>query len=98
MKELSIFGKRLRHFLSLRNVTQEELAEHLGISRQAVSLWCNGKGNPKMAKIEAICEYLNITKTQLLSDEDDDLAEKIRMLSEEDKKIIEGMIDRMMGK
>ena len=71
MGDNKIFGTNLRYYLQLRNITQKELAEHLGISKQAVSLWCSGSGNPRMSKIEDICSYLNITRAQLLLSKED---------------------------
>lgn len=40
------FGQRVRVLLATLNLTQDELAEQLGVSRQAVSLWIKGQSLP----------------------------------------------------
>ena len=95
-----IFSENLNHYMALRNVTQEELAEYLGISRQAVSLWCRGKGNPRMSKIESICQYLNINREDLLLEKNKnslpsgELERRFNNLSAYDQQTIIAMIER----
>ena len=36
-------GKNIKRFRSDKNITQEQLAERLHVTRQAVSNWENGK-------------------------------------------------------
>ena len=39
-----------------KNMSQEELAEKLNVSRQAVSKWESGSGYPETEKIISICK------------------------------------------
>lgn len=50
------------------NLSQEQLAELLGVSRQAVSKWESGSSYPDMEKIIAISKILNCTLEDLLDD------------------------------
>ena len=49
-----------------KNLTQEALAEKLGVSNKTVSKWENGKCMPDYAIVEALCSALDITVAELL--------------------------------
>ena len=49
-----------------KNMTQEALAEKLGVSNKTVSKWENGKNMPDYAVVEALCSALDITVAELL--------------------------------
>lgn len=58
-KLLSEFnGKKIQEARKIRNVTLEELAEHLGISHQAVSKYENNKATPNIETIAALSQIL----------------------------------------
>jgi len=57
----------LREYRRKKNVTQEQLAEHLGISSQAVSKWERGEGLPDIALLPAIALYFGVTIDDLLN-------------------------------
>ena len=57
-------------------MSQEETAERLSISRQALSRWENGTAQPAANNIVEICKLFGVTSVYLLNDEyksDDDL-------------------------
>lgn len=60
------FGDNLKQIRRERNVTQEQLAEILGVSRQAVSKWESGFGYPETEKLIDISQKLNISIDVLL--------------------------------
>lgn len=49
-----------------KNMTQEELANQLGVSRQTISKWELNQGNPELSKIKEICTLFNCTCDDLL--------------------------------
>ena len=49
-----------------RGMTQQELAEALGLSNRTISKWECGDGLPELANILPLCELLNITADELL--------------------------------
>ncbi len=53
-----------------KNLTQEQLAERLGVSNKTISKWENGKCIPDYSVIEKLCEELDITLAELLDGEE----------------------------
>ena len=49
-----------------KNLTQEQLAERLGVSNKTISKWENGKYMPDYSVIEALCQALSITLPELM--------------------------------
>ncbi len=47
-------------------MTQEFVAEHLGVSRQAVSKWENGTSDPSTSNLLALCKLYGISAEELL--------------------------------
>lgn len=51
-----------------RGLTQQEVAEELGVSRQAVSLWESGKAFPSMEKQIVLSRLYGVTLEELYQD------------------------------
>lgn len=64
----TIFSRNLRYYLELDGKTQADLCEFMKVSSATVSDWCNGKKMPRMDKIQTICNWLRIEKSDLLED------------------------------
>lgn len=60
------FGENLQKIRKLKNLSQEDLALELEVSRQAVSKWESGTGFPEAEKLIAISEILNCSLDDLL--------------------------------
>lgn len=59
------------HLLSLRkskNLSQEEVADKLNVSRQTISKWETNQSTPDFDKIIPICNLYNITTEELLTE------------------------------
>ncbi len=52
-----------------QNLTQEELAEKLGITAKAISKWENGRGLPDVSIMKELCDILNISLNELFAGE-----------------------------
>lgn len=60
-------GKNLQYLRTIHeNMTQEELAEKLNVSRQTISKWELNQGNPEVTKIEELCKLFNCSADNLL--------------------------------
>lgn len=53
-----------------RNLTQEQLAEKLGVSNKTISKWENGKCMPDYSIIQTLCDALGVTLPELMDGED----------------------------
>ena len=53
-----------------QNLTQEQLAETLGVSNKTISKWENGKCMPDYGIIQKLCEALGVTLPELMDGED----------------------------
>ena len=62
------FGDNLKEVRKQRKITQEDLAELLNVSRQAISKWESGNGYPETEKLIMISRELNISLDYLLND------------------------------
>ena len=63
------FAENLKKLRKDNNLSQEELAEILDVSRQAVSKWEQGAGYPEVEKLLLISNKLNISLDELMSNE-----------------------------
>ena len=63
------FGKNLQAIRKQNQLSQEGLAEMLGVSRQAVSKWELGEGYPEVDKLRILSKKLNISLDSLLGGE-----------------------------
>ena len=53
-----------------KNLTQEQLAEKIGVSNKTISKWENGKCMPDYSIIEQLCRELSVTISELMDGED----------------------------
>ncbi len=63
-------GSYIAHKRKEKNLTQEQLAEKLGVSNKTVSKWENGKCMPDYSVIEQLCTALSVTLPELMDGED----------------------------
>ena len=63
------FGENLQMLRRKNRLSQEGLAEMLGVSRQAVSKWELGEGYPEVEKLLILSKKLNVSLDSLLGTE-----------------------------
>ena len=60
------FSENLKKIRKEQNLSQEELADELGVSRQAISKWESSQAYPEMDKIIMLCDKFNLNIDDLL--------------------------------
>lgn len=68
----TIFSRNLSRLIdNTDDMTQEKLANLMGVSPSSVSGWCNGAKMPRMDKVEWIADYFKVSKSDLLEERHD---------------------------
>lgn len=57
--------RNVGYYLSLKGMTQKELAEKLNVSQSAVTNWMKGKNSPDIDTVTLICNVLDISIVEL---------------------------------
>ena len=76
------FGDNLKKLRKSKNLSQEELADKVKVSRQSVSKWETGEAYPEMNNILQLCKIFNCEINSLVNDniiDLDSLDEEIKM-------------------
>ena len=79
---MNTFGDYISRLRNYSKMTQEQLAEKLGVTDRAVSNWENGKNMPDLSMFKLLCDELNISINELMSGEELDESRYIKKLEE----------------
>ena len=63
-----LFARNLNYFMDLNSKTQSDLSSDLQISKATISSWCNGTRVPRMDKVDLLCSYFGIKRSDLMED------------------------------
>lgn len=91
---MDTIGKRIGRLRRAKNLKQEELAEMLGVSGQAVSKWENDQTCPDISLLPQLSRILGISVDELLSGPQES-PPAVRVLPEEQRKNIMDMMLRI---
>ena len=61
-------GEKITHLRVVNNISQDELAKMMGVSRQSLSKWENGESLPQLENIKQLCEIFKISADELIDD------------------------------
>ena len=81
-------GTFLKLLRKEKNLTQEQLAEQLGVSNRTVSRWENGNNMPDISLLSEIAEFYDVSIPELICGE-----RKSENMREEAKEVAETMSD-----
>ena len=76
-------GKKMHQLRKMSGLTQEQLAEKLGVSRQTISKWESGSSVPDLESMVRFCRLFQVSLDDLL-EEEESMAEKSEKLNMED--------------
>lgn len=69
-------GKRIKALRKAANITQEELAKQLFLSRSCIANYEVSKRNPDIVIVQRVADHFNVTLNYLMGLEDLDAVEK----------------------
>jgi len=88
-------GEKIKNLRKKSNVTQEKLADYLGVTFQAVSRWESGISYPDLEMLPAIANYFSVTTDELLGVDIMNKQEKINaILAQLRENFSKGFIDK----
>ncbi|MCR4911049.1 MAG: phosphoglucosamine mutase [Bacilli bacterium] len=62
-------GEKITHLRIVNNISQEQLADALKVSRQSVSKWESGESLPQIDKVIELCTLFKISADELINDD-----------------------------
>ena len=91
--ELQKIGKYIAAKRKAEGLTQEALAQLLGVTNKAVSKWENGKCLPDLSHYEALCEILHISVNELMAGKDIEETELKKVSEQSLKEVLRSNAD-----
>ena len=72
----TFFCKRLKNIMLEQGLTQQRLADKIGVGQQLISFWVTGKQKPTVTSLKKIAEALNVPLNYFFenSDNNNDVA------------------------
>lgn len=78
---MSDIAKNIKKLRQKKSLTQEELAEKLFVTRQAVSNWETGKNQPDIELLKSLAETFEVDVTELLYEPQSDVEKRKRIIT-----------------
>ncbi|MEB4856129.1 helix-turn-helix domain-containing protein [Priestia megaterium] len=82
-----MFSVRLTYLRKKKNVTQQKVADYLGITRPAYTAYEQGKRQPDYETLTKIADFFDVTVDYLIGRTDDPQEDSIK---EDDDKVLDG--------
>lgn len=86
-----IFSDNLKYYLKLNNKTQLDLANAIGVSNTTINNYVKGYNAPRMDKVDKICKYLGVSRSDLIEERIKDKTQKSQ------NQDISAMVDDLMN-
>ena len=92
-KRMTTLGERIAQLRKEKGLKQDELAEMLGITPQAISKWENDQTCPDISLLPKLAEILSVTVDELLSGKTEAV---VKVVPVEERKDIKDMLFRIV--
>lgn len=93
----SLFAVRLRELIDDAGIPQSALADHIGVTRQAISTYSLGTSLPDIEKFEGIADYFEVSTEYLLGRSDIKKADASKQATAKYLGLSEEAIDAISG-
>jgi len=88
-----IFSKNLNYYLEKSGKTQREVANAIGVIPTTFNTWCLAQALPRMGKVQALADYFEINKSDLIEDRDQEKENPEYYLNPETKKVAQEIFE-----
>ena len=92
------FTDNLNRLLQERGITQAELAAYMEVSNATISNWVKGYKVPRMDKVDKLCSFFKIKRSELLEQSPAPASDDLPDLTQKDEREITRMMDDMKEK
>ena len=89
-------GKRIAALRRQKGLKQDDLANELDVSPQAVSKWENDQTCPDISLLPRLAQLLGVSVDELLSGKKEDLPQTVQILPPEERKDLKDMMLRIV--
>lgn len=92
------FQSNLLYYMNLKKISQQDIANTLGVSKSTVSDWCRGKNYPRIDVMQKLSDMLGVVMVRLTTQTDhgeETVLDYYRSLSEEAKKRFIKSLERL---
>lgn len=86
-----LVAKNLRRIMYEHGKTQAEVAKDLNISKATLSSWMNGTRIPRISKVDLLCHYFNVKRSDIMEDHDELDENEVYYLDDEAREMAEFM-------
>ena len=91
------FADNLKDIRKKQNITQEQLAEMLAVSHQAISKWENGWTSPDIDNLVILSDLYDVSLDELIKNDEKKKDENLQESVEPDKKKVFGLLPEEVG-
>ena len=88
-----LIAKKLSYYMSIYDKSQQDLADYIGVTQATVSNWCKGLKMPRMDKIDKICSFFNISRSDLMEESDSTMSEPDYFYDEDARNLAQFMYE-----
>ncbi|AKF92619.1 helix-turn-helix transcriptional regulator [Brevibacillus laterosporus] len=89
-------GQQLKKFRELKSLSQEDIAQKIGVTRQAVYKWENDKSYPDIDNLILLSELYNVTLDELIKG-NESFKKKIIIADNKDTGLYVGFVIMFIG-
>ncbi|AYB37404.1 helix-turn-helix domain-containing protein [Brevibacillus laterosporus] len=89
-------GQQLKKFRELKSLSQEDIAQKIGVTRQAVYKWENDKSYPDIDNLILLSELYNVTLDELIKG-NESFKKKIIIADNKDTGLYVGFVTMFIG-